>query len=82
MDEHARVGASAEEWRAYQRFKVDLVASGMEAALRLLAAAGSNTHELDRLTHRLAVGFAKLTQRRAATFDEELREVVDGGSAA
>jgi hypothetical protein len=85
MDERARVGASVEEWRDYQRFKIELAASGIEAALILLAAArtgAADSHELDRLTHRLAVGFMRLARRREAVFDEELRDVADGGDGS
>jgi hypothetical protein len=83
MEERECAGdVSAEAWRDYQRMKVVCTATGIEAALRVLAAGGPgppSLGEIDRLTHRLAVGWEKMERHRSAEFDDALRDVAAGG---
>jgi hypothetical protein len=85
MDERERAGVSYETWHSYQRLKVELITTGMHAAVVLLAAAGSGTvdeRELERLTDRLELAWVKLERLRSSAFEDELHDVAAGGDKA
>jgi len=85
MGERDALGHLSEtEWRDYQRVKVACTATGVQAALQVLACGGAgppSLDELERLTHRLAVGWARMERRRGAEFDADLRDLAAGGEA-
>jgi hypothetical protein len=86
MEERERVAdTSNEAWRAYQDMKIECAAVAIEATLHLLAAVRPgklDPRELEQLTQRLTVGWAKMERLRSAALDDELRDVADGGDAA
>jgi hypothetical protein len=77
LEDKERAGVSGEEWDGFQQLRIDCTAAGIEAALRLLAAAGSgrDQHELARLTNRLAVGYARLLRERDRQLQDALGQL-------
>jgi hypothetical protein len=84
MEERERVEqvehVDADRWRSYQKLKIDCAATGIEAALLILAASvrgKTDPSELARLQHRLAVGWAKVERHQSAVLDHALRDLTD-----
>jgi hypothetical protein len=85
MSARERAEVADETWVAYQRIRIECIATGMRAALYLLSAARTGAiedEEVEGLTDRIEVAWAKVVQHRSAALDDELRDVVNRGDGA